>query len=274
MLGRKTTGSVVCPSCGSLVGVNDERCYSCGRVNPGLFGFAPALRRFGTDIGLASVGITVCSVMFIVSLVLTMKVRGGNPVSGLMTLDSTALFLLGASGSAPVFGYGRWWTVLSATWLHGGMLHIFMNMMSLRNLAPGVSDLFGPSRTVIIYVVSGATGFLLSAYMGAPLTVGASAAICGLIGALVHYGRKSGSSLIFNQAIQWTIGFLAFGFLFPGIDNWAHIGGFAGGYVVSTVLNPLQRERGDHMLIAAACLLVSFLSLAYSVVDNWTLIIG
>ena len=51
MFKRQTTGSVVCASCGSLVGVNDDTCYSCGRRNPGLWGFGPMLRAFGNDLG-------------------------------------------------------------------------------------------------------------------------------------------------------------------------------------------------------------------------------
>ena len=51
MFKRQTTGSVVCASCGSLVGVNDDTCYTCGRRNPGLWGFGPMLRAFGNDLG-------------------------------------------------------------------------------------------------------------------------------------------------------------------------------------------------------------------------------
>ena len=51
MFQRKTEGSVVCPSCGSLVGVNDDKCYSCGRANPGMWGFAPVTRALGRHMG-------------------------------------------------------------------------------------------------------------------------------------------------------------------------------------------------------------------------------
>ena len=52
---RRTTGSVVCPSCGSLVGVRDDKCYQCGRSNPGLWGYGPALRKLGADFGFVPV---------------------------------------------------------------------------------------------------------------------------------------------------------------------------------------------------------------------------
>src|SRR6185295_171016 len=115
-----------------------------------------------------------------------------------------ALFLFGSSGAWPVFVRGRWWTIFSAGWLHGGLLHIFFNMLWVRQLAPAVADLFGAGRMMIIYTVGGAAGFLLSSLAGhympdIPLlgagqfTVGASAPIFGLLGAIVHYGRRTGS---------------------------------------------------------------------------------
>src|ERR1700674_2621265 len=65
---RKTTGSVVCPSCGSLVGVRDDKCYMCGRANPGLWGFGPLLRQFGTDMGFVRLVIGACSILFALTL--------------------------------------------------------------------------------------------------------------------------------------------------------------------------------------------------------------
>src|SRR5207237_2528722 len=74
---RQRTGSVVCASCGSLVGVNDDRCYNCGRRNPGLWGFGPALRRFGNDLGFLSLVLYGCSALYLVSLAMTVA-TGGN----------------------------------------------------------------------------------------------------------------------------------------------------------------------------------------------------
>lgn len=269
MLGRKTSGSVVCPSCGSLVGVSDERCYSCGRINPGMFGFAPLLRQFGNDLGLAPFVIAVCSGLFLVTALLTLR-NGGLPQQLLWGVSGKVLDDLGATGTLQVFYQGSWWTLLSASWLHGGLIHLVMNMMAVRNLAPVTADIIGPSRTVIVYVVAGVFGFLLSTYMGVGITIGASASICGLIGALIHYGRRSGSRLIYNQALQWAISTLLLGFIVPVINNWAHLGGFIGGYLVSMALNPLTREKGDHMLIAAISLVVSIGAVLYAIIDHWS----
>src|SRR5262249_51702355 len=156
----------------------------------------------------------------------------------------------GASGAIPVFVLGNWWTPLSASWLHAGLLHILFNMMGVRVIGPLTADVIGPARTVVIYVIAGVCGFLLSSVSaaflpplpllggGAPLTIGASASMCGLIGALFHYGRSGGSSLIHSQATQWALMTLLYGLVMRGIDNYAHIGGFLGGYAVSAAFNP------------------------------------
>jgi len=276
MLGRKTSGSVVCPSCGSLVGVRDDKCYMCGRANPSLWGFAPMLRQLGTDLGFVPLVVGGSVILYVLTLLASEPgtIMGRGPFS-LLAPSNTALFRFGSSGAVPVFLYGHWWTVLSATWLHGGLLHILFNMMWVRDLGPSTADIIGPARTVIIYVISGVCGFLLSSVAGwylpqlpflggAGFTVGASASVFGLLGALVHYGRKSGSSLIRGQAKQWALMLFIFGLFMRGVDNYAHAGGFIGGYAASAFLNPLTSERGDHLLIAAACLAATFIAIAAS----------
>src|SRR5262245_34483477 len=168
MLGRKTTGSVVCPSCGSLVGVNDDKCYMCGRSNPSLWGFAPALRQLGADLGFVPLTIGASAILYVLSLLASgsdVTVVGGG--FNILSPGTRALVMLGASGAFPVFVLGNWWTVLSATWLHGGLLHILFNMLWVRDIGPATADVIGPSRTIIIYVVSGVCGFLLSSLAGA-----------------------------------------------------------------------------------------------------------
>jgi rhomboid protease GluP len=177
----------------------------------------------------------------------------------------------------PVFGYGRWWTPLSAGWLHGGLLHIVFNMMALRDLGPLTVHLYGVARTVIIYTLASVAGFLASSVAGryilflpflhgGRITIGASASLFGLIGALLYYGRRGGSIALRQAATRWVLGGLAFGFMVPGIDNWAHIGGLAGGYLTSRWLDPLLPERGDHVVAAAVCLLLSAAAIAASLV--------
>jgi rhomboid protease GluP len=276
---RQKTGSVVCASCGSLVGVKDEKCYTCGRRNPGLWGFGPVLRRFGNDFGFTTVIVYGCVSLFALSLVLTVM-TGDNLFAGsifsMLGPNRFAYEALGAAGAYPVFIEGRWWTVLSAGWLHGGALHILFNLMWVRQLGPAVEDMYGGARMVIIYTIASVTGFFLSSLMafytaipffsGGVYTLGASAPIFGLLGALVYYGRRGGSSIVRSQALSYAVTMFVFGLIMPGIDNAAHLGGFVGGYFAGMWLDPLKRERMDHFIGAAICLLVTAVATVTSMV--------
>lgn len=282
MFKRQTSGSVVCVSCGYLVGVKDEKCYNCGRRNPGLWGFAPLLRSLGHDLGFVAFVTGTCIVVYALTLLTTggMAMRGGGLLS-FLSPSAYSLVLFGASGAVPVFDLHRWWTVLSAAWLHAGLLHIIFNIMWIRQLAPGVGELYGPGRMVIIYTAGAVAGFALSSVagqalgflplrilQGAQLTVGASAPIFGLLGALMYYGRRTGSSWVRGQALSWALTAGVFGLIMPGIDNYAHAGGFVGGYVAGALLDPLKPERINHLLIAVICLAVSILSIVVSIIDG------
>jgi membrane associated rhomboid family serine protease len=280
MFGRQREGSVLCPSCGQLVGVNDERCLSCGRVRPGLFGFAALLRNVGDDMGFLGLVLFCCGALYLATLAADPSRISGGGLLGLLSPGTNSLLRFGASGARPVFGDGRWWTVLSASWLHGSLLHILFNMMAVRDLLPLTAHLYGAARTVIIYVLAGAAGFAASVlafllpripFLGSGgITIGASAALFGLIGALLYYGRRSGNRTIGEAARRWAIGGLLFGFMVPGIDNWAHLGGLGGGYVLARILDPLLPERGDHVLIAVACLVASALAIGASLAMPFT----
>jgi membrane associated rhomboid family serine protease len=276
VLRRQTSGSVICTSCGVLVGVNDDQCYNCGRRNPGLWGYAPLLRALGNDMGFVPFVIGTCVVLYVLTLLASGGNIGGGGLFSFMSPSLESVFRFGASGGVPVFRFRRWWTVLSAGWLHGSALHILFNMMALRQLGPAVADLYGPGRTVIIYTAASATGFALSSFAvflppilflrGSTFTLGASAAIAGLIGAILYYGHRSGSSIARSYATSYALMLVFMGFLMAGIDNYAHAGGFGGGYLAARLLDPLKPERIDHIVIAIGCLAASMLAIVASLV--------
>ncbi len=282
MIRRQTSGSIVCPSCGRLVGVNDDLCQSCGRRNPGMWGFAPVLRRLGQDLGVTPLIIGGSIVLYLLSLALDPGGIGGGGAFGLLSPSGASLGALGASGALPVLGLGRWWTVLSAGWLHGGLIHILFNMMWVRQLAPATVALYGAGRTMTIYLLASVAGFLLSAVGGAYLSslrfvmgghpyaisVGASAAIFGLLGAMVYAGRRGVASHLGRMAWGYAVALFVFGLLLPGVDNWAHLGGFAGGYALGRWLDPLRPERPDHLLAALALLALSLAAVVFSLVRS------
>ena len=287
MFERQKTGSVLCSSCGQLVGVNDEECLNCGRRNPSMWGFGGAVRALGRDMGFVKLVIAGSIAIFIATLAVDPSgIRQGGFLS-FMSPSNNALFLFGASGWTPVFELGRWWTVLSAGWLHGGIIHIGFNMMIVRNFAPAVAEYYGAGRMIIIYTVSSVTGFVFSSVAlqlypfipfggvlsflglaGASLTVGASAGVFGLLGALLHYGNRTGSKVLRQQMISYAVFFGIFGIVMRGVDNQAHLGGLVGGYLMAKFLDPLQPERGDHLLIAVICIVLTALSIVASVVTG------
>src|SRR4026208_1242577 len=157
----------MCPSCGSLVGLRDDKCYTCGRSNPGLWGFGPMLRQIGADFGFAQIVVGTCVTLWVITLLMSgAAVRVGSNILSALAPAPEVLFLFGESGAIPVFGLGRWWTVLSAGWLHGGLLHIAFNVLWIRQLAPPPGEAYGPARIMILYTVAGVTGFGLSTLAG------------------------------------------------------------------------------------------------------------
>ncbi len=271
MLQRQRSGSILCPSCGKLVGVNDEQCYFCGRKKPGMWGFATAFNRFGQGFGFQKAVIGGTFLLYLATLVASQSVQ--NSGMSFLAPSGEALLRFGASGAMPVFRFDRWWTLLSAGWLHGGFLHIFFNAMWIRQLAPQVAELFGQGRMVILYTLSSVCGFALSSAVNAfvfqdpyQFTVGASAAIMGLLGALVGYGRRTGSSVIGREAWTYALILFALGFVMSRVDNLAHAGGFIGGYLGSMLLDPRKDERGSHRLIAMVCLALTAASVVASLV--------
>ncbi|HQZ15281.1 MAG TPA: rhomboid family intramembrane serine protease [Vicinamibacteria bacterium] len=283
MFERQRSGSVLCRSCGGLTGVSDETCFHCGARNPGLFGFAAGLRNVGADLGFGPLILTICALAYGMSLALD---PSGIGFQGLNVFSPSldASLRMGASGIYPVWQDGRWWTVLSAGWLHGSLIHIFFNLYWVRILVPQVAELYGPGRTVIIYTLGSIAGFLASSsapvailwaapFLQGPLsvfpgfglyTLGASAALMGLWGALLYYGQRTGSSNLRQWAFRNIVYFMLFGLMVRGIDNWAHLGGLAGGWLAARLLDPLKSERTNHVVIAILCLVASAASIAAS----------
>ena len=112
-------------------------------------------------------------------------------------------------------------------------------MMALRQLAPFVIREFGPWRFILIYSLGGVIGFWISYWAGVQLTIGASASICALIGAILYYSKSRGGTYgqaLYRQVSGWVLGIFLFGLLVPGINNWAHGGGMAAGILLGLAL--------------------------------------
>ena len=274
---RQVAGSLVCPSCGKLVGVNEPRCPYCDAWRPGLFGFAPVLQRLvGNRIDLVSLSLMACISLYAAALLLQPEaLLSGRGLLSFLSPGSRALYQLGMTGGL-AWSLGWWWTILTANYLHGSLLHIFFNMMWVRNLAPVSTDVYGPARTFVIFNISGAAGFYVSNVMSGVPTIGASGGIFGLLAALIVYGRRRGSSMMSSQLWQWAIILGVFGFIMPGINNWAHGGGFAGGWIVGQLmgLSDEHRESAGVIILALSLIALTVIGIGLSFVSVTGALLG
>ena len=261
---RQAQGSVVCAQCNQLVGINEETCPFCGAWRPGLFGWAPFLRTlFGVRLDLIT--LIVGAVVTLYALALLLEPEAIMNSSGLLSILSPggrALYQLGMTGGV-AWQLGWWWTLLTATYLHGGLLHIVFNVMWIRNLGPVAADAYGPARTFVLFNTAGAGGFLVSNVMSGAPTIGASGAIFGLLAALIVYGRKRGASMLTQQLWQWAIILGIFGFVMPSVNNWAHGGGFAGGWVAAHLMGFSDEHRESTGVLLASLALIALTAIGF-----------
>ena len=251
--------AILCPRCRKLISSDAPECYHCGQPRPGMWGFTSALRKIGLQVNFPHIITIFCGALYVLALLSDPGAifQSGGMMS-ILSPSGKASFMFGMTGSDPIFRFGHWWTVITGIYLHGGLLHIFFNMMWVRQLGPVVEDLFGPFRPFIIFTVAGVVGFVLSAFMGHAYTLGASGSIFGLLAAAIVYGRRAGSQLFTRQFLQWAAILFVFGLIFPGVDNWAHLGGFIGGYGTAYLFSLQMSEEGIGAYIGAAvCLLAT-----------------
>ena len=264
----------ICPSCGNLVGAVATRCPNCGaNVNFSLAAASRSLGRLLPTTAPATYGIlTVSCVIFAVSFLATFKNTGGvgmggGGLSGLLNfgaIDGGVLMRLGASLPWYV-NMQQPWRFVTAVFLHASILHILFNMWVLMDIGPQIEELYGSARFLFIYVISGIGGYIVSSFFG-HFSVGGSGGLLGLIGVLlaITTGRRSmGMQMLRNQIVRWLIYIVVWGFLFPGVDNFAHLGGFATGFVLGKILmdrapaSPEERKRAYAMGWGAALVVVA-----------------
>jgi rhomboid protease GluP len=216
--------------------------------------------------------------LFIISLIYSGKntIMNFNPFYAL-TPSTDVLIFLGASGRIPIEQFNAWWSLIAANWLHGSLLHIIFNMLALRTVAPLVIHEFGLFRMFTIYTLTGAAGFFLSYLGNVPLTVGASSGLCGLIGALLYFGKSRGGEWgqrVFKQTSGWILSLLLFGFLIPKINNWGHGGGLLAGIILGWVLgyNGRRKEWLLDKAVSIFLMLFTALILFRSIVQGFLLI--
>jgi len=271
-MAKPKRGAALCPNCKRLISSEASHCPYCGVSHPGSWWKNTRLTQGFRDtdqllkaIIYTNIGIYVLSIL-LYPRGLDLSI---NPLA-MLSPDNRSLLLLGATGTYPIAHLDRWWTLLSANYLHGGILHILFNMFALRYLGYLVIEEYGAYRMFILYTLGGIIGFLISYLAGVPLTIGASAGICSLIGAVLYFGKSRGGAygqIIFRQIGGWAIGIFIFGLLVPGINNWGHGGGMLAGVALGFLLGYQERRKENlsHKLLASACMIVTVVVLGWAV---------
>ena len=138
---------------------------------------------------------------------------------------------------------GEYWRLLTAMFLHGGVLHLVMNLLALVQVGRLYELMFGSARFLTIYFISGVLASLTSAWFSPGPSVGASGAIFGIFGAFVfsvwrspRFRHDRMARSIVNQLIFWIIANLAIGTQIPQIDMSAHVGGLVVGMLLGAIL--------------------------------------
>lgn len=184
-----------------------------------------------------------------------------------MQIPSDLLIRFGGN-FAPLVQKGQEWRLFTAMFLHGGLLHVGLNMFALYQAGQVVERLFGRAGFAVIYLGAGLVGNLASLWWRqGQVSVGASGAIFGVYGALLAYlllQRGSVPGEVFREMRSATLGFIGYslfaGFSLPGIDNGAHLGGLAGGLLLGAAFaEPVTASRPVRWISvrAAGCVLLT-----------------
>ncbi|MBW3623458.1 MAG: rhomboid family intramembrane serine protease [Armatimonadetes bacterium] len=176
------------------------------------------------------------------------------------------LIAVGANNSDLVFQYGEGWRLISASFLHVGFLHLVFNSLALWIYGPILEREFGKGSFLLLYLVSGIGGYLLSSRMSPEaVSAGASASVFGLIGALWSMLKRRNAPDAAKQTVIWIIGLNFIWGLQPGsnIDNWAHGGGLLTGLALGFALESLPRTKVLRVSLNVTASLVSLALLAY-----------
>jgi rhomboid protease GluP len=238
----------MCPHCRAFITVDDKVCPYCDaqltaraidvRMPDDLLGgLLPATRFLTTLILIVNSGLFVATILYSMN---TMENTGA-----LMNLDPRTLIIFGAK-FGPFIAAGQLWRLVTAGFLHGGLIHMAFNSISLMDVGAHVEEVFGMSRMAVIYVVSTVAGFGLSYWWSPTTSVGASAGIFGLLGAMLAWGMKwegtAYGSAVKSMYSRWVVYGLVMS-LMGMIDMAAHVGGLAGGFAVGFIAGEPNKDR-------------------------------
>ena len=201
--------------------------------------------------------------------------KGASGEGLTLDIDTATLRMFGAKWPSVQYQAGQWWRLVTAGFLHGSVVHILFNSWALFDLGAMVEQIFGVRRYIVIYFVTTVCGFLASTFWSPITSIGASAGIFGLIGAMIALGTKSRTAMgdaLRSHFLQWAVYGIVMSIFLSG-DNAAHIGGLASGFAIAWVAgtpraaeSPGERIWGIGaivcIILTVACFALMFLNFA------------
>jgi rhomboid protease GluP len=264
----------MCPHCRAFISRDERVCPYCDvRVSSGTSPLSAGEAIAGL---IPEHAFTTFLLLLINGVVWTASViisRQAGNAGALMAIDGQTLVLLGAKYSPLIQGSGQWWRLITAGFLHGGAAHILMNSWAMFDLGRQVDIVYGSARYLVYYFVGTLTGFWFSLlFSSGSLSVGASAGLFGLLGAMIAVGFLSKTGLA-QQIRADYMRYAGYSLIFGGItmffdwlriDNMAHVGGLVGGFCAAMIAGlprPVIPARERMWKLAAwICVLVTVLS--------------
>lgn len=249
-----------CPVCNGINAADDRKCVHCGarlRTRGGEI-VARFFRQFGMGLGFE----TLLAAAFILLYVL---VVGGGQDSSFWDIGPSDLVRAGGNYHSVQPGVPwaalpwqlrptmelQYWRLWTYAFLHGGLMHLGFNTWALVYIAPKVREIYGGNKALVVYVatgvLSGAASLVWAVLQGKDMvSIGASGALCGLIGLMMVWGHLDRTMIgirFRNAMARWVLYIVLFGFV-VGADHAAHIGGLVAGGLLALLISPNMR-RGD-----------------------------
>ena len=263
--------AISCHKCRKLISDQDSHCPFCGVPQTIERETTSLTKEFFSEPGEVITWIVGINVLLYAASILLDSSEALSMERGLLGFGSPtsrSLYLLGMTGGS-VWTCGHWWTVLTASFLHGSILHIYFNLSWLRQLGVLTVGLLGPARFIFAYLFTGVGGFVTSNMWHNSITVGASCSIFGLMGVLIVFAQRRGGLLgqrLSKQLWIWTGIGLLFGLVIPMVNNAGHIGGLISGMLLGFLFprHENRRESGVLQLVALALLGSTILFVGYN----------
>ena len=264
----------MCPNCRAFITTSDKVCPYCDIK----LGAPAAARRAPADL----LGGLIPHARFttIVILLINAGFYLAEELPGLIQNGAAGLPIFQAGAKfGPYIHEGQWWRLLTAGFLHGGILHLLMNSWVLFDLGAATEEAYGTSRYLVIYFLSTITGFYGS-YVWNPgiASVGSSAGIFGLLGAMIALGVRDKSAYgaaLRAHYVQWGIYAILLSALFPQTDNAAHIGGVAGGFAIAYIAGtPRLTGFSERLWQFAGAAAVGLTAIAFAFMFRWMITAG